>query len=155
MESGSFANGRTVESRSRTGDVGGERIVAPDTDGTRPDSRFRSLGLIAASYDRNSPPDPCTSGFSAHSRRKAFHAPTAALASNNPTGGARAAPKTAFAGAAVPTTAAASTGEVDTRTAIVGDAATITDHIAVGQATADVTCDTAPAAVTDDAPPPR
>ena len=108
--------------------------------------------LIAASYDRDSTPDPYTSGYSAHSRRKAFHAPTAAVTFNNPIGGARAAPKTAFANGAVPTTAAASTGGVDTRTATVGDAATITDYITVGQATPTVTCDTAPAAVTDGAP---
>ena len=153
VEWGLFANGCAVESRRRIGDVDGEDIVAPATDGTCPDPRARSLMLITASYDRDSPPDPYTSGSSAHSRREAFHAPTAAVTPNNQNGGARAAPKTAFANRAVPPTAAASTGEVDTRTATVGDAATITDYITVGQVTPAATCDTAPAAVTDGAPP--
>ena len=150
VKSGSFANGCTVESRSRTRDVDGEDTVAPDTDGNCPDP---PLGLIVARYDRGSPPDLNTSGCSAHSRRKAFHAATAAVTSNNPTGGSRAALKTAFANGAVPTTAADSTGEVDTRTATVGDAATITDYVAVGQVSPDVTSEISPAAATD-APPP-
>ena len=150
VESGSFANGCTVESRRRTGDADGEDPVAPDTKGTCPNP---PLGLIATRHDRDFPPDPYTSGFSAHSRRKAFHTPTAAVAPNNPTGGARAAPKTAFANGAVSTIAADFTGEVDARSATVGDAVTFTNYITVGKATPDVTCDTAPAAVTD-APPP-
>ena len=54
-----------------------------------------------------------------------------------------------------PTTAAESIGEVDTRTASVGDATTFTDYITVGKATADATCGIAPAAVTDAPPPSR
>ena len=64
-------------------------------------------------------------------------------------------PKAAFAIGAVPTTAADSTLEVDTCTATIGDAATITDYNTVGQATLDVNCDTVPAADTDGSPPPR
>ena len=149
---GSFVNGCVVASRRRTRDVDGQKPVAPGTEGTCPDP---PPGLITTRYDRDSPLDLYTSGFSAHSRRKAFPAPTAAVTPNNPTGGAQAVPKTAFANDSVPTNAADSTGEVDTRTATVGDAVTFTDYITVGKATPDVTCTTTPAAITGAPPLPR
>ena len=150
VESDSFANECTVEGRSRTGGVEGEDTVGPDTDGPCPDP---PLWLIAVSYDRDLLPDPHTSGFPAHSRKKAFHPPSAPVTLKNQTEEARAAPKTAFANGAVLTTASVSTWEVDTRTATIGEAATITDCITVGRATPDITSDAALAAVTDGSPP--
>lgn len=88
---------------------------------------------MAASCDRDSPPDPYTSGSAVHSRRKASHAPIATVAAtaegayNNAhgtTGGARVVSKAAFTNGAVPTATAASISEVGVRIAIVGHAAT-------------------------------
>ena len=63
VESGSSANGCTVDSRRWTGDVDGQGTITSDTDGTCPDL---PPGLIATRYDQYSPHDPHTSGFSAH-----------------------------------------------------------------------------------------
>ena len=96
--------------------------------------------LIAASYDQDSPLDPCASGSAASSRRKASHAPTAAAANaagdaypiaNDATGIGRATAKVASTDGAVSTTATTSTGEDDARIAIVSDTATTTDYITV------------------------
>ena len=69
------------------------------------------------------------------------------------TGGVRAAAKAASANGTVPTIAAASTGEVDAHTTTIGDAATMTDHSTVCQATPTVTGDISTAAAADGGPP--
>lgn len=55
-----------------------EITAAPATDGTCIGPGTRLFVLISVSYNMDAASDPNTSGSAAHSRRKAFHAPTAA-----------------------------------------------------------------------------